>query len=519
MNTAMQVEVLRLMEQQRLDASLSSTERNKSGRFATPPSLAEQITRHALSLFEQRHNEQQISFLEPSIGTGAFYSALLRTVGTSAIDNAVGIELDPITAQTAAQLWNPFGLAVHEADFTNIDLDPAFNLILANPPYVRHHHLSIQQKAALRRSIQSMLGYTVNGLAGLYCYFVLLADRYLVQDGLAAWLIPSEFMDVNYGEVLRRYFTESVTLLHVHRFRPADTQFEDALVSSAVVIYEKRRSTPEHIVHFTLGGTLDEPENRAGIKVAQLRDSQKWSRFPVNSSVITAPSQKPIYLEDIFAIKRGIATGANDFFVLRRDEAKDQGLPEQWLRPILPSPRFLTDSVIEADTDGFPSLSPQHVLIDCQLSPHEVQLQYPALWRYFEKGSELGLDKRYLTSRRDPWYRQEQRESAPFLCTYMGRSQHGRQPFRFLWNQSQAVAPNVFLLMYPIGELAIQLSIDPTLYGMVYNLLSALDIYALIYEGRVYGGALHKIEPSELGKVPLLGFEELVKPVKQMTLF
>src|SRR5438105_4695499 len=46
-------------------------------------------------------------------------------------------------------------------------------------------------------------------------------------------------------------------------------------------------------------------------------------------------------------------------------------------------------------------------------------------------------------SRRLPWYAQEKRAPAPFLCTYMGRAQNGRKPFRFLWNQSRALASNL----------------------------------------------------------------------------
>jgi hypothetical protein len=42
-------------------------------------------------------------------------------------------------------------------------------------------------------------------------------------------LIPSEFMDVNYGAAVKRYLLNKVTLLHIHRFDPHDVQFGDAL--------------------------------------------------------------------------------------------------------------------------------------------------------------------------------------------------------------------------------------------------------------------------------------------------
>ena len=94
----------------------------------------------------------------------------------------------------------------------------------------------------------------ISGLAGLYCYFLLLCHDWMEEQGLAIWLIPSEFMDVNYGVTLRRYLTERVTLLHIHRFCPTDVQFTDALVSSAVVVFRKTLPSPRHRVRFSFAG-------------------------------------------------------------------------------------------------------------------------------------------------------------------------------------------------------------------------------------------------------------------------
>ena len=79
------------------------------------------------------------------------------------------------------------------------------NLILANPPYVRHHHLTREDKERLQLLVYRMTGIKVNGLAGLYVYFLLLATAWMEDGGFAAWLIPSEFMDVNYGAALKRF--------------------------------------------------------------------------------------------------------------------------------------------------------------------------------------------------------------------------------------------------------------------------------------------------------------------------
>ena len=65
-----------------------------------------------------------------------------------------------------------------------------------------------------------MIGVEVNGLAGLYVYFLLLATAWMEDGGIAAWLIPSEFMDVNYGAALKGFLADRVTLIRAHRFDP-----------------------------------------------------------------------------------------------------------------------------------------------------------------------------------------------------------------------------------------------------------------------------------------------------------
>jgi methylase of polypeptide subunit release factors len=173
---------------------------------------------------------------------------------------ATGIELDPLFAETASRLWSDSGLEVLQADFTR-QKPPAqrFNFILTNPPYVRHHHLTGKEKGRLKTQLARSLQLPISGLAGLYCYFLLHAHDWMEDDGLALWLIPSEFMDVNYGITLRRYLTERVTLLQIHRFCPTDVQFTDALVSSAVVIFRKSLPPPDHSVHFSFAGPIDRP--------------------------------------------------------------------------------------------------------------------------------------------------------------------------------------------------------------------------------------------------------------------
>src|SRR5579864_8059349 len=125
-------ETRRQAEQTRLDSLKTPAERNKWGQFATPFELAMSLSCYA----HKALGDGKVRFLDPAIGTGSFYSALYQTVPPKAIEAASGIELDPLFAAAAKNLWSKNGLHVVQGDFTKLK-PPAqlFNLVLTNPPY------------------------------------------------------------------------------------------------------------------------------------------------------------------------------------------------------------------------------------------------------------------------------------------------------------------------------------------------------------------------------------------------
>ncbi len=524
MHSVHDIEVQRIAEQRRLDKLKDAAQRNQWGQFATPPELAREIAQYAANRWSQL-GRGDVRFLDPAVGTGAFYSALLQTFARRRIHTAAGVELDPLFASATRDLWGSSGLRVVEGDFTAIEPTEPFNLLLTNPPYVRHHHLPGAAKQRMRGRIAAELSLNLNGLAGLYCYFMLLADRWLESGGLAIWLVPTEFMTVNYGQAVKDYLLRRVKLLHVHRFCPSDVQFADALVSSAVVVFQKKSPPKDHEVQFTFGGRLLAPQREQTIKSAELELERKWTSFaqPVRYGARDSKTRS-LTLCDLFTVKRGIATGDNKFFMLPKKDALCLGIPKQFCKPILPSPRHLRQNVIEAAEDSYPLIDKQFCVIDCDLPEEVLRERFSRFWEYLEEGKRRGIHQGYLASRRVPWYSQEKRSPATFLCTYMGRSSSARQgnPFRFIWNKSQAIAANVYLLLYAKGELKRFLDENPELQGIVFESLASTAGQLCVEESRVYGGGLYKLEPKELGRVSaqaLVAALDGLSPQPQQLLF
>ncbi|MGH7824329.1 MAG: Eco57I restriction-modification methylase domain-containing protein [Candidatus Binatia bacterium] len=511
------LETQRIALQAELDAKKGQVERNRLGQFATPAALAEDIIKYAATLFPAG---EKVRFLEPAIGTGAFYSALRRLLPEQRISEALGFEVDPHYGVPASSLWENSGLALRLSDFTEEEASARFNLIICNPPYVRHHHLQNGEKSRLQVRTLKASRMKISGLAGLYCHFLGLSHAWMAQDAIAGWLIPSEFMDVNYGQTVKRYLLERVTLLHIHRFDPHEVQFSDALVSSAVVWFRNAPPPADHEVTFSFGGTLLEPKLFRRIPAKVLAHELKWTRFP--SADIRSREATPT-IADFFQIKRGLATGDNSYFILPEEGLAARGLPKELYRPILPSPRYLPEDEIKADEEGNPSIERRLFLLDTRLNEEEIKARFPTLWTYLEDGKARGLHQRYLCCHRSPWYSQEHRPPAPIVCTYLGRKDAKRKrPFRFTLNNSRATVANVYLAMYPTPLLARSLERDPALIRRIWEVLNELAPDRLPGEGRVYGGGLHKLEPRELANVNASAISQLIpdfsKPVSKLQL-
>lgn len=498
-------ERVRLALQASLDGEKTQGERNRLGQFATPTALAEDILRYAAALSP---SAMKIRFLDPAIGTGSFFSALLKVIPKNRIAEALGFEFDPHYGKPASQLWKDTGLTLKLADFTHADPSPRFNLLICNPPYVRHHHLHRSEKTRLQLRTRQASDMKISGLAGLYCHFLGLSHAWMAEGGVAGWLIPSEFMDVNYGMAVKRYLLDHVTLLHIHRFDPNDLQFADALVSSAVVWFKNEPPPADHEVKFTFGGTLFNPTLSRLVPARALVCEPKWSRFP--AAGVRSREGVPT-LSDFFQIKRGLATGDNSYFILAEEEIAARGLPKEIFTPILPSPRFLQHDEVKARKDGTPDIERRLFLLDTKLTEEEIRKRFPSVYAYLDEGKARRLHERYLCKHRSLWYSQEHRPPPPIVCTYLGRGDAKTgKPFRFILNASRATVANVYLALYPTPLMAREMARDPSLLRKVWGALNRLSPGALLGEGRVYGGGLHKLEPRELSNVPATFIEDLL---------
>lgn len=455
------------------------SERRSLGQFWTPQPIVDTMVEWVLA-----HSPAQV--VDAGAGTGRFAAAVLRCNPRIPVH---AVELDPVASLLCrahlAQL--PGEATVHCTDYLNwappVVVGPT--AFLGNPPYVRHHALSSSVKAWLDLA-QLRLGRPVSKLAGLHAYF-LIATSFVSKPGdLICFITSAEWLDVRYGEALRWLLLERLGLESLHLLTPEATAFPDAMTTAVIVCCRVGQQSSvvrvrrvEHVDAFTGLST-----NGVDLARDTLAAASRWSPLVIEPK-ITA-HQKPVSRDDavlplgnIARVHRGIATGANSFFVLSREEAEARGLLSYCVPCITRAEQILVaDGLITAQ------MVDEVLLLIPPTIPREQLPQ--AVETYLREGEEQGVHLRYLCRHRRPWWSLGRPKAPPIVMTYMAR-----RPPAFALNPDGLVPLNIAHGIYPIQPLA---------PAVLRRLVQALnDAASRFYgNGRTYQGGLVKFEPREV---------------------
>ena len=428
--------------------AVGASARQLSGQVPTPAPLADAMAAWVLA-------RPARTLLEPGAGAFAFSRAALRRQPSLEV---TGVELDPRAGLA------PPGARLIVGDFLDDATlgDRRFDAILCNPPYVRHHHIDPARKRELASRLGARAGIAISTLAGSHVHFLLRALELLAPGGRAAFVTGAEWLQAAYGASLRRHLAASGLLRAILVAHPETEVFPGVLSTAAVILLENAPAAPiraafdldlASLIRLTAEGAASAP--------AITLDSERWTR----------PLPPGPRLGTLFRARRGIATGANDFFVLTARRARELRLPDRVLRPCLTSPR---------------DLEPRR-LLTLGRGPLGARVR-----AYLDEGEAEGLHLRYLCRTRDPWYRVEELAPAPLLVAYMSRA-----AVRVFPNRS-AIHLNLFHGIYPRQGTPARLVARLRRY-----LESAPGQSAARAAARRYARGLFKLEPSDLEAIPI----------------
>jgi len=254
------------------------------GKTYTPDPLARFVAQKLLENAEL-DGRSSLTILDPAIGDGALVLALLATLGEKkpVALTVRGFDTNVLALQEASRRINSAfpkaRLEFTHGNFLDYVLEASdcngarslfsegeaetFDLIIANPPYVR------TQVMGAERSQQISNSFGLTGRVDLYQAFLLGMARVLAPDGTAGIIVSNRFMTTKGGGVLRAALCERFSLRQIWDL--GDTKLFDAAVLPAVFIARGRGSPSASAPIFTsIYEAKDEPKARAVDALAAL---------------------------------------------------------------------------------------------------------------------------------------------------------------------------------------------------------------------------------------------------------
>ena len=439
---------------------------------------------------------------DPAVGTGAFFRAAKAVAARRKLAvSLVGLEIDPATLSRAWEhgLTREDVASVTVGDFVLQPPRTRFSAIVANPPYIRHHRLSSERKAQLRQLGVRTMGKPLDGRAGLHVYFLIQALLLLEADGRLAFIMPADTCEGKFAHDLWSWIGANFALDAVITFSPGASPFPD--VDTNPLIFLIRKSPPRDKflwVRCCHPGTsaLRDWISR-GLPKQSTNELDVIER-ELNEGLITGLSRRPTsdyrgkyMLGDFAYVMRGVATGANDFFLMTAQRAELLKIPREYFVTAIARTRDVSGEAVTTRTIELLESKGRPTLL-LSLSGDDVTTFPEPVRRYLQEGERLRLPERPLISQRKPWYKMESRTPPPFLFAYLGR-----RCLRFIRNIAGVIPLTGFLCVYPKVT-------DEAHIEQVWKMLNHPDTIAnLPLVGKSYGSGAIKVEPRSLEHLPI----------------
>ena len=106
------------------------------------------------------------------------------------------------------------------------------------------------------KKLKKKLGLKLNGFTNLYTLFLLKSVYQLNKNGRAAYIIPSEFLNSDYGKLVKSYLINNKLLRYIIVFDFEENVFDDALTTASILLFANDNEKSE--VEFINVKSLDE---------------------------------------------------------------------------------------------------------------------------------------------------------------------------------------------------------------------------------------------------------------------
>lgn len=480
----------------------SLKKRKEYGQFFTPYDIAKFMVE---LLFKENDTfPESEMILDPASGLSIFGHAIRQSYGKF---DFTAYEIDPEVA------------SIGECPYTNIYIEDylfanshigQYSKIIANPPYLKH--INIPNKEFLNFCFSKKINKKIPITSNYYCYFLIKIIEELAPGGKAVIILPNEIFSSNYGVFFKKIFLKRKIVQEIFFFENNTNIFRDAITTPVILVLKNQINDRikihkiDKIIH---GKVLCNKSD--SVFYENLEPGENWVNYlnhPDLTKYALTEVVKIVNFNEYAIVRRGIATGANNFFILSEDERVKKNIDKKYFLPCIASANALKNIILTSEYINNHSSDKKSLLLN--LSNYDGG--DPFVEQYIQEGENNHFDKKYLTSHRSPWYSMESIDFIGdiFISTF------SRSFFKVTINDARMCN---LTCVHAIIFKDVYKKFIPFFYAYYQ---SSFAQRLLLEKSRMIGNGLKKIEPNDVAKIPLPNVnvlpQEILKNIENLTL-
>lgn len=467
---------------------MKSREDKLSGSYYTPHKTVRFMKEY---LAEEKKIYRKV--LEPSAGDGRF----LDVFQDEDIQKFVAVELIEEKAEVLKQKGYPEQVEIVAADFLDYvkGTTEKYQLIIGNPPYINIKNTRNDIKRKMKEVCEKY-HLPDSLMQNMWVAFVLAALSCLEKDGIVFFVLPIEFLQVQYAEKIRLFLEEYFNTIHILSFK--ERMFPQ-IEQESCLVYLTNEWKKQPCIEFKIYDKLDSQIPCYCSRIERNKPLKKWTNAVLSDEEIDLfhmVSAKYLKVSEVCDASPGIVTGANNEFILTKNQV-EQLACEEIVLPTIPKSNMLSGRFI-LTPETVQQLGEEGKRIYLLNLAHTDKRSFPKpLEEYLEQTGEkenaqgIKLKDRYKCKNRKPWY------GVPIV-------RNGDLFFFKRYDRMPRICVNEANLY--TTDIAYNMRLNPQYEkkSFAFCFYNTLTMTQCEYYGRYYAGGVSELTPSE--------FKELVIP-------
>lgn len=259
------------------------------GQVWTPKRIAKRMAKMGL---QQIKNNKGIKILDPAVGPATFTNALYETgLLSTGINSIVNYDVDGKWIKYTNEFTHNKKIVAEniQKDYllSNHKDSGNFDLVIMNPPYVRHEKIKKHLKDTYLERFNKEFSMKIDGRSNLFSFFILKSIRDLKIGGILCAIVYDGIENTRYGKQVLETLRENTDIVKIEKTK---MPFENVIVDALIIVAKKTKIKLRREKNISI-------HTNSVPNYAHLRDLMNVKRGTelINNKVFIADSEDPYY--------------------------------------------------------------------------------------------------------------------------------------------------------------------------------------------------------------------------------